>query len=505
MSADATNTAAAPKDNTKRPAIRLGAPAAWINRITRSITETMGAFQTRFGRMVGYLNVVSNAVPEAGEPSNKETVKEGQKNAMKTLHARAPRRIPGGARHRSMFVAGPGRRKSVVHSTGQEGAGSAVASPVPKKTSPGGFRGQIAAKPVIKAESPVLKPRAGAGVTKRPLAEYLKDTLVAKANAEMEEDGLKEDQDVTTITTAATLVEAQVPAPLIPYPASLKLPNIKIHSMTPPIMPMEPVTPCKARKAPRTRPPHQAKPGPQRRSMRILESARKSERGKLAAGSTAQESGVPVEASLTTGKTVTRSQIAVRVAAKTMSPVLKPKAGAGVKKKTVAGALGRQIASKAKTRALAEKNIAATTVTATPTETPTGAPTPAPSSVHNNSPEHSEIATNAAPATIMHTNSATTDKVTSAPRTKAPHKEPQAPQRRSMRIIESAQKSAQDKLAVDTATQEGRGPVSPMLVTKTGTGGSRSRIRTEDKAKVNVENEKEESIEPVTRVRPLQC
>ncbi|CUS10613.1 unnamed protein product [Tuber aestivum] len=274
----------------------------------------MGAFQNRFGVIFGRLSVVSGAIFRSGGPSGRE----GRTDSSRTLRRRALRRIPKGPQHRSMRIAALARGKLYL-------------------------RGMFARKAKAKAKSEMEE------------AEEIKE----------------EDQDFTTIGAIATMTETQIPNPSTAYPPSLKLPNIAIHAMTSPTMPMEVTTPTNAGKARRTRTPRKIQQGPRRRSVRILESAQRSKQGKLAAGATAQASGLPVTAAPTTKKTNTRDQIPAKVVSKTRFPVLKPRAGAGVTKRTVTGTPGGQIVSEAETQAMAvEENITATTtIAATPTGT----------------------------------------------------------------------------------------------------------------------------------------
>ncbi|RPA99331.1 hypothetical protein L873DRAFT_919218 [Choiromyces venosus 120613-1] len=155
-----------------------------------------------------------------------------------------------------------------------------------------------------------------------------------------------------------------------------------------------------------------------RRSMRILESAKKS------------------------GQIVSKKDVAGgdQIAIKVKPPVLKPKSGAGVKKnKTVAGGLKRRIEAEIAVK-VEHKNVDITTTTATWIKTQP----PATPSAHPTSPEHEKMAINSTPSVITLKKS-TTNKHQGKRTTRGIL---QAPRRKSMRIMESARKSAQENLVV---------------------------------------------------------
>ena len=147
----------------------------------------------------------------------------------------------------------------------------------------------------IKANSPALKPRAGAGVTKnKAIVGDLRGRIVGKAKGKGEMKKGVEGQSIATATTTD-----------------------------------------KATKGPRTKAPPKVPRSPQRRSMRI-ESMQKSGR----------EEGKSTVAALVEGRKVAeagpRRQIAVAVVINVKSPILKPKAGAGVpKREGKGGKVGR--------------------------------------------------------------------------------------------------------------------------------------------------------------------
>ena len=126
-------------------------------------------------------------------------------------------------------------------------------------------------------------------------------------------------------------------------------------------------------------------------------------------------------------------------------------------------------------------SIATTTVT-------TPAPTGAPQAAHRTSPESLKSPT---PSAIMHRKIVTTGEVVKVPRARTPREASQCSKRRSMRIIESVKKHAQDKLAVASNTQEGSTTTRPA---KKAVEGSRSQIATMTKAKAEMKKVKEATI-----------
>ncbi|KAG0135227.1 hypothetical protein HOY82DRAFT_552135 [Tuber indicum] len=277
-----------------------------------------------------YMSIATSSVP------SQIVLNEGATTgkAVKTPRTRTPRQAPQGPPRRSLRIIASAQKSrkgvSVTGSIAQEGGGTVVDTPVPKKEIvAGGLGGQIEMEPVIKVKSPILKPRAGTGIAKKKVtAEYLKGLLVANIKALVEMKGemeLKENQGITTTTPTVTLTETQIPASLGVHPLSTKSPNTARGS-TP--------SPDKAKKAPRVKTPHRKTQGPRRRSARITESARKSAQVKPAA----QEGGAKVDA-------------------KPKSPILRPRAGSGVTKKTGAGGSKGRISAGAKTKAKEEEKV----------------------------------------------------------------------------------------------------------------------------------------------------
>ena len=132
-----------------------------------------------------------------------------------------------------------------------------------------------------------------------------------------------------------------------------------------------------------------------------------------------------------------------------------------------------------------DSSIATTTVT-------TPAPTGAPQVVHRTSPESLKIEKSPAPSAIMHTKIGTTGKVVKVPPASTPREASRCSQRRSIRIIESVKKHAQDKLAVTSKTQEEGSTVTRPA--KKAVEGSRSQIATMTKAKAEMKKVKEATI-----------
>ncbi|PWW74221.1 hypothetical protein C7212DRAFT_365179 [Tuber magnatum] len=284
----------------------------------------------------------------------------------------------------------------------------------------------------------------------------------------------KDENNNNTTTTTTRWVLAGVLVPTLPV-ANHTTPNHQTNSTSSPIMHRKPAARDKVTEAPEARTPRDAPQGPQRRSMRIIQSAQKSEQDNLAGVPVAREemgsaTDAPVE------KTVEglSGQISLKTKAKVgmgkgkggliqvvinaRCPVLKPKAYAGVAKTPVGGLKGRIAA---KTRAKVEME-----------------------EMENQSITASTI----------------TDKATKAPRTRAPRGAPPSSQRRSLRIIESARKPVQGKLAIVPALQEEGGATMDAVFNKTveGLGG---QIVPRTKAKARTGKGKEASVQVVINAK----
>ena len=126
-----------------------------------------------------------------------------------------------------------------------------------------------------------------------------------------------------------------------------------------------------------------------------------------------------------------------------------------------------------------DDNVASTTTaTSPPTETQILAPQVA----HQASPENLRVTKNSTPLAIVHGGITISDKFMRAPWARTPREAPQRPQRRSMHVMESGQKHAQDKLVVASSAQEEEGPVVDALV---------GQVAQKTKAKVEMGKEKE--------------
>ena len=222
----------------------------------------------------------------------------------KAPRSKTPRKMLQRSQHRSMRITElaqmSGQGRLIVASTTPE-EGPAMTGPVKKTiegfsghTPPKAEAGVVTEKEKeeslnagIKANSPALKPRAGAGVTKKKaIVRDLKGRIVGKAEGKAEMKKEAEGQSIATATTTD-----------------------------------------KATKGPRTRGLPKVPRSPQRRSQRIIESMQKSR----------QEEGKSAVAALAKGRKVAeagpRRQIAVAVLINVKSPILKPKGGAGVPKR----------------------------------------------------------------------------------------------------------------------------------------------------------------------------
>lgn len=151
----------------------------------------------------------------------------------------------------------PSQRATFLTRDIQETGGLAATSPV------AGAGGRITA---TRAKSPVLRPRAGAGVTKRTGTSV---QVVVKARARAVED-----KNITTTTTTTTQTRTQTPALRPVHDASLGHPKIATNSTPSSIMSMGPATTDEATKVPRTNTIRRKLQGPGSQSMRIAKSAR---------------------------------------------------------------------------------------------------------------------------------------------------------------------------------------------------------------------------------------
>ena len=153
----------------------------------------------------------------------------------------------------------PSQRATFLTRDIQETGGLAATSPVAGETVAGG---RITA---TRAKSPILRPRAGAGVTKRTGTSV---QVVVKARARAVED-----KNITTTTTTTTQTKTQTPALRPVHNASLGHPKIATNSTPSSIMSMGPAPTDEATKVPRTNTIRRKLQGPGSRSMRIAKSA----------------------------------------------------------------------------------------------------------------------------------------------------------------------------------------------------------------------------------------
>ena len=133
-----------------------------------------------------------------------------------------------------------------------------------------------------------------------------------------------------------------------------------------------------------------------------------------------------------------------------------------------------------------DHSITATTVT---TAAPIGAQIPAPQTAHHISPESLKIEQSSTSPAIIYGKVSSAGKVTKALRGRTLGETPQRSQRRSMRIMESQKKHAQDKLTIASTNQE-----------DTVTSPNRSQITTMNKTRVGMENGKGGLVKAVAKV-----
>jgi len=378
---------------------------------------------------------------------------------VKVPRARTPREALQCSKRRSMRIFESVKKhaqdKLVVASSMQE-EGSTVTSPAQKAVE--GLRSQIATmtkgkaemkkvkETTIKVNSPLLKPRDGAGIAKKTAVGGLKCRIVKKAKAKAEMTKEVENQSITPAATIDRVTEAP-------------------PARTPPEVPQS----------------------LQCRSMRTTESAHKPGQDKLAVASARREEGLAVDAQVEKAiADLLSSQIAPKTKAKAEmekvreatikvnSQLLKPRAGAGITKKTAVKPKGKM-----------EKGFGSKSITT----------------------------------------AATTHKVIEPHRSRASPKVLRSPQRRSMRILESTQRSSQDEgaSAAKAPAKEKRviktslrgqiaakatlniestilKPRTSARVTKKAfVGGMKARIMARGKAEVEVAKEVEnQSITPTT-------
>ncbi|PWW74219.1 hypothetical protein C7212DRAFT_346159 [Tuber magnatum] len=215
----------------------------------------------------------------------------------------------------------------------------------------------------------------------------------------------------------------------------------------------------------------------QRRSMRIIESRKKSAQGE--GGPDAPVLGGRAN----TPKKGLMSQIVEEASTKAKSPVLKPRTGAGVVKKTVVGGLRGRIAAKAKAGMGEEPRAGAGVVKKTALRGLRGRIAAKAKAGMGEEVKNQTIT----PAT-------TTDKVTKAPRARVPREVSQGSRRRGVRTTESGKKSVQGEAgsAAPAPVQRGKAPgdglggqdqeastkaKSPILKPKAGAGVPKRRGR----------------------------
>jgi len=242
--------------------------------------------------------------------------------------------------------------------------------------------------------------------------EKMKVTMEMEMKRKMgiKEGEEKDDGGVTTTAVAPTgPAGTQIPAPQLADHQSPGNLNTAKNLTPSAIMRRKIAIADKVTKAPHARTAREVPQGSHGRSKHIIESTQNPGQGKLLAASTAQEEGPAVaahvekvivdrvsEAAMEKGKEVT---------IKGKSQVLKPRAGGGVKKKGIVAGLSGRIRKHSKTSGGMGKEM-----------------------------ENQSIA----PPT-------TTDKAMEALHTRASHQVLHGPRRRSMRIIESMQKSAPEE------------------------------------------------------------
>jgi len=200
--------------------------------------------------------------------------------------------------------------------------------------------GQITA---TRAKSPALRPRAGAGVTKKTGTSV---QVVVKARARVVED--------KNITTTTTQTGTQTPVLRSVHNTSLGHPKIATNSTPSPITCMRPTTTDKAAKVPRTNTPRKKLQGPGSQSLRITDSAQMSMQDKLAADGrqvaaasvtkkkekeqTSSEAEVEVKVEV---KEEVKKEESIEPVIKAKPPILKPRAGARISKRSGSGSGGR--------------------------------------------------------------------------------------------------------------------------------------------------------------------
>ena len=246
------------------------------------------------------------------------------------------------------------------------------------------------------------------------------DAVIKREKEKEKEKEKKEKEDdiiVTPTITAAAPNVAPVPTQHVAYQTPLRPLGI-VEGPTPSLIMHRKITTADKANAPPAS-PCEVLQGSRRRSVRIIESTQKLENDKFAVFATAQEEGFALTSPVKGTAQGPRSQMASKTKAKvrvergkyatvkTESTILKPRAGAGVMKKTAVRSFRSGTAEKAKAKGGMEKGM--------------------------ESPGQSIIPTTA------------TDEATEPPLTKTSPEALHGQRRRSMRIIESIEKSAREK------------------------------------------------------------
>ncbi|PWW74220.1 hypothetical protein C7212DRAFT_346161 [Tuber magnatum] len=309
-----------------------------------------------------------------------------------------------------------------------------------------------------------------------------------KKKKEMEmKESKKNCSIITTTTTRWVMAGVLVPPRPVDHHTYLDFTDMETSSSPSPITHGEATTLDRVTEAPRARTPRDAPQESRRQSMRITQATQKPAQGKLAIAPPVQEGGVSTDVPIEEAVAGPSSQILrktrvkvgtqkgkegpVKAVTKVKSPVLKPRAGAGVTKKTNPRGLKGKTAvrGKAKAKAEVEREVEK--------EVEQGA-------------ENQSIA-----------NTITNDKTTKASRTRAPRPATQAPQRRSKRVIEKAQRSGQENLAVNSTMQEEGGPTRNDPVKGETAGGSSGGIAQKTLTKVGTGKGKEGHAKAVTKAK----
>ncbi|PUU79135.1 hypothetical protein B9Z19DRAFT_1064491 [Tuber borchii] len=216
----------------------------------------------------------------------------------------------------------PSQRATFPTRDMQETGGLAATSPVAGETVAGG---QIAS---TRAKSPALRPRAGAGVTKKT-GTSVQVVVNARARA-------VEDKNITTTTTTTTQTKTQTPALRPVHNTSLGHPKISTNSTPSSIMSMGPAATDKTTKVPHTNTPRRKPQGPGSQSMRTTESAQI-----VPASVTKKEKEQTSAIKVEVKKEVKKEEESIDPAIKVEPVVLKPRPGTGISKRRGSGSGGR--------------------------------------------------------------------------------------------------------------------------------------------------------------------